>query len=566
MTTRVNFSRRGEMIVRKAQDSSLQSVFSQAPQPTRFEMHRLSHHENRINNDLGNGYGKAYEDYSSSYKHSGPASMQIATPKENSLTEDKHFDCLFSLKTSDLYNISAQDDRFKISNHLNSNRKNPAYQIDIGKTRDLKQTDLFSYENDAPQYTTEFRTSLGSTGDSVLNVGGNRRMSVTQASTQPFANSIGFKAPAYQTHSNSLEQRQLVQNVQFFEPERPNQPNFYQNKLDTNDSILNDTHKHKHQTMNPDSRFHENFAQSSSQNYHGQSGKKERTDIWSNNQGPTALENYEYTSENVGLPKRFYQHHKNEDRGYENNVMNNETSTTGDITVTLPHSEAIDHNFDSKNRTSANDHPEGKFSKFDVAEIKNPPPVGEEKTVLGFSDEKDLLQSFHGTEKIVEEPEVVPMEDLVECFEGCGRFFTRQALKHHEKACKKIFQTKQKAFNIKAKRVEPKNHVPGALPNTYQISKLAGKNTKKESIPKWKADSAQLRITLKNKRVKDPLATENEALVVNQPSKRDDQVTCHHCSKHFHEKTADKHISSCAKQTGHKGKPADLVTQRGSKI
>ena len=38
--------------------------------------------------------------------------------------------------------------------------------------------------------------------------------------------------------------------------------------------------------------------------------------------------------------------------------------------------------------------------------------------------------------------------DLIMCTEGCGRKFHRKALEKHAKACKLVFMSKRKQFNI----------------------------------------------------------------------------------------------------------------------
>lgn len=43
-------------------------------------------------------------------------------------------------------------------------------------------------------------------------------------------------------------------------------------------------------------------------------------------------------------------------------------------------------------------------------------------------------------------------EDLYEC-QGCGRKFKRDALEKHKIACKKVFQTKRREFNIEEQRM-----------------------------------------------------------------------------------------------------------------
>jgi hypothetical protein len=89
--------------------------------------------------------------------------------------------------------------------------------------------------------------------------------------------------------------------------------------------------------------------------------------------------------------------------------------------------------------------------------------------------------------------------DLFYCSEGCKRYFTKAALAHHTKICKKVFQSKRKLFDSKAQR---------ALENDPYISKhikfhsaslnlkLFNSNSNAYKSYDWRAESKLLRLAI----------------------------------------------------------------------
>jgi len=68
--------------------------------------------------------------------------------------------------------------------------------------------------------------------------------------------------------------------------------------------------------------------------------------------------------------------------------------------------------------------------------------------------------------------------ELIECREGCGRRFKPKALEKHEKVCRKVFQSKRKAFNTAEQR------------KVDELAELERNNKKKGPFGKKKPSAA----------------------------------------------------------------------------
>lgn len=104
-------------------------------------------------------------------------------------------------------------------------------------------------------------------------------------------------------------------------------------------------------------------------------------------------------------------------------------------------------------------------------------------------------------ENRVEIKEYDPSE-LVECGEGCGRKFNPDSIDKHEAICKKVFQKKRKEFNAQDQRIVAREQ-PKLMKKGEIVEKKIEEKKAKEKIPKWKADSLQLRAGLKQARDED---------------------------------------------------------------
>jgi hypothetical protein len=108
--------------------------------------------------------------------------------------------------------------------------------------------------------------------------------------------------------------------------------------------------------------------------------------------------------------------------------------------------------------------------------------------------------------------------ELYQCMEGCERMFSKDALQHHEKICKKIFQSKRKLFDSKMKRLtQPKQAAEASQLSKPVPSKDAGQGAVKAR--NWEKQSSQLRKELQNAKGKRP-----GAAIAKLPKKTDSKV------------------------------------------
>ena len=138
------------------------------------------------------------------------------------------------------------------------------------------------------------------------------------------------------------------------------------------------------------------------------------------------------------------------------------------------------------------------------------------------------------------------LEDLVICSEGCGRKFKISVVSKHEQNCKKVFQSKRKAYDIMAKRLT--NEKGEAIVNLKEVKQKLEKkknnnSSKTNKIPKWKIESHMLRKGL-GKIGKD--AIKNEDLDLDQHIKETTTITCPHCNRNFNNESGKRHIPFCA--------------------
>lgn len=68
-----------------------------------------------------------------------------------------------------------------------------------------------------------------------------------------------------------------------------------------------------------------------------------------------------------------------------------------------------------------------------------------------------------------------------------------------------------------------------------------------EKIPKWKAESLQLRAGIKQARSNDYVPSKEEQRLLDQ-AKANDMVKCQFCGRSFNEKAASRHIPFCEAQ------------------
>jgi hypothetical protein len=99
----------------------------------------------------------------------------------------------------------------------------------------------------------------------------------------------------------------------------------------------------------------------------------------------------------------------------------------------------------------------------------------------------------------------MPMEDeddgpRVEC-SGCGRKFNQLAHSKHAKICKKVFQSKRKAFDSQKKRIIDSEHASLLKHKEMMEKKMGGKmNLKPPKKNKWKQQSEEFRAVMRQNR------------------------------------------------------------------
>ena len=138
-------------------------------------------------------------------------------------------------------------------------------------------------------------------------------------------------------------------------------------------------------------------------------------------------------------------------------------------------------------------------------------------------------------------------ENLVQCSKGCGRMFNHEAIAKHENVCKKVFQSKRKAFNSAAHRApEVDDLEKGLLKKVTKVQKPT--QNKPSAIPKWKQESLAFRSMLKQAK-NEPLTQEEKTLTEKIIKETDNRVPCKFCGRKFEENTAKRHIPFCEKKS-----------------
>ena len=104
--------------------------------------------------------------------------------------------------------------------------------------------------------------------------------------------------------------------------------------------------------------------------------------------------------------------------------------------------------------------------------------------------------------------------ELVECRMGCGRSFNPDSISKHENVCKKVFQKKRKEFNTQEQRLVAKDQ-KNLMRKGEMVEKKIEEKKAKEKVPKWKAESLQLRAGVKQARNDDYAPTKEEQRIMD---------------------------------------------------
>lgn len=80
-----------------------------------------------------------------------------------------------------------------------------------------------------------------------------------------------------------------------------------------------------------------------------------------------------------------------------------------------------------------------------------------------------------------------------------------------------------------------------------QIERKLEEKKAKEKVPKWKAESLQLRAGIKQAKNDDYVPTKEEQKILEQ-ARNSGMVKCQFCGRSFNEQAATKHIPFCESQ------------------
>ena len=141
-------------------------------------------------------------------------------------------------------------------------------------------------------------------------------------------------------------------------------------------------------------------------------------------------------------------------------------------------------------------------------------------------------------------------ESLIECGEGCGRSFKPKVLEKHENVCRKVFQSKRKAFDVASIRqkeyIEQEPNLKAKIGKKGASSKTDAKKKDDAKVAKWKLESAQLRTRLRVARNED--VTDSKEAKLLQTFEKQDTVTCPNCKRNFNTEAGNRHVPFCAER------------------
>ena len=133
----------------------------------------------------------------------------------------------------------------------------------------------------------------------------------------------------------------------------------------------------------------------------------------------------------------------------------------------------------------------------------------------------------------------------------CGRKFSERALEVHSRICKKVFQQKRKAFDIKSQIVPDEAREVIAKKGSSKRGAKAEAEMPKPPATKWEQKSNQLREAMKAARqYKEDIANNVDPSLrapPPPPSAPDPSlIPCPNCGRSFGEQAAERHIPKCA--------------------
>jgi len=210
------------------------------------------------------------------------------------------------------------------------------------------------------------------------------------------------------------------------------------------------------------------------------------------------------------------------------------------------------------NYTSTKPNVESKINKQKINPIFSQPPIRNNRRPQNFNVEEvdDDRPAF--VEGGFKEPEIPDdATDLHEC-NGCGRKFREEALQKHAKACKKVFQSKRKAFDTKKKRIIDSEHA--AILRQAEYEEKSNTNTKLQQIKNkknnWKKKSEMLRNVAAVNKTGSEFMGKNSGKTVQITGKNtgghsnddDDLTFCKLCERRYNDEAYKRHLTHCERK------------------
>lgn len=436
MSRRINFSRRGEVIVgQNPSQSQHMNIAEDLAENSQILFKQKEPMTSKINF------------YGSKIDRSRDFNPEKDTSKENRNEPNTHsqnkLDSIFS------------------SNYQNNNESSRW-------ACNKKGNDLISPLDDFANL--EKSTMMEKNGSLVL-----KMRNIAQINNAKFAeDTLNLYAPQYKPTSNqhsSLNQSKFDINFQ-----KPKDFNFSRN-LAKKDIDYNQTENQKHFD------FFQKKEQNNKPNYEFPSNYKFDYKTYDNYRKTSIatgqnIQDFEYTKKNQTCPYPDLN---------DMNVKQNGDPFSSNIDYEI----ALQHKFD--NTISQNQ----QLEKLDNT-LKDDFETNKKSSEKSFKISDNEEEKMTKEEQNDDQTETGVKQELYECIAGCGRMFAREALKHHEKVCKKIFQSKRNTFNSQVKRLPFAK--TGANKMIVESSAKSKTDLKKDDkkTKNWEKKSSQFRNEVKN--------------------------------------------------------------------
>jgi len=208
------------------------------------------------------------------------------------------------------------------------------------------------------------------------------------------------------------------------------------------------------------------------------------------------------------------------------------------------------------NYSSTKPNVESRINMKNINPVFSQPPMkkGENKKFIVEEVDDDRPAFAQGQNNNPEVPDEDEIGNLQECH-GCGRKFREEALEKHSKACKKVFQSKRKAFDSKKKRILDSEHA--MILRQAEVEEKTNPKLKQVKLKKkenWKKKSEMLRNVAAANKTGADFMKKNSGNVVqinkNQGGSayNDDLTPCNTCGRRYNDDAYKKHLSHCERK------------------